>query len=864
MVSWGDYDNDGRLDLVICGQTNGVKVTQLWHNDCPVSNTPPTAPTHLAVQKNGKSALLSWWPATDAQQSGGLSYNVRMGTTPGGINRISPKSDPATGWRRVPELGNAFLRTNYLLTNLSAGTYYWSVQAVDHAYAGSAFAAESSFTISPPTITNQPQAQAVLAGQTATFSVGADGTAPLMYQWQFNGVAISGATNSVFVMSNALFVNQGNYSVAVSDVVGTTVSSNAFLTVNSGPVITSQPQGQTAAPGAGVSFSVGVIGNTPFRYQWYHDGSSIPGETNATLLLLNLQLNSSGRYAVSVTNAYGGVASSNALLSVYQPLSGVQTVSASGAVDMVYDGARDIIYITSGSSILRYQVASNVFLTPFVVGTGLNLWQLDLSFNGNTLVAADWSGGGHSIYVVDLPSGTSQQVVLPPSSLGDAGTFAVAFGKDNAALITGDFPGSGPVSLRRYDAVTGTNSTVGSLYYRSLVSASGDGNFMGIIEGTISSGNLYKYSVTGQMITNSTGTGWFCWVAPGVNRNGSQFAYATDGGTFIYDTNLASVTTIGNYFADRPVGVVYHPAADQVYFVWGGSTYVRVYDTTTLTETTRYDFGTSFSSATGTTVKNNVRTRISRDGTLLMVNVGNAIKYLRLGGAAPQITGQPVDASAGIGGSARFSVTASGTGPLNYQWYRDGIVLDGATGPTLTLTNLQADQFRGYSVAVFSPYGWVTSSAAQLTVSGLPYFTQQPHGQNVAAGTSASLQVSAVGTLPIRYQWQLSYTNVQNATNASLVFAPFAWSNAGPYVAIATNSMGAATSQVATMQFIPLLQPSVTKTSLVLNWEGLFTLQSATNVTGPYLDLGPTTSPFTNRPALGEMRRFFRLRGSVP
>jgi hypothetical protein len=444
------------------------------------------------------------------------------------------------------------------------------------------------------------------------------------------------------------------------------------------------------------------------------------------------------------------------------------------------------------------------------------------------------------------------------------GTFAVAFGNDNAALITGDFPGSGPVSLRRYDAVAGTNSSLGTLWYRSLVSASGDGSFIGIIQGTVSSGDLYKYSVAGRVITNSTSNGWFCWIAPGVNRDGSQFAYATDGGTFIYDTNLTYVTTIGNYFADRPVGVVYHPAADQVYFVWGGSSDVRVYDTTTLTETTRYDFGTYFSSATGTTVKNNVRIRISRDGTLLMVNVGNAINYLRLGGTAPQVTAQPAGTGAGIGGSALFSVTASGTGPLNYQWFRDGVVVAGATGSTLTLTNLQADQFGGYSVAVFSPYGWATSSVAPLTLSGPPSFAQQPQGQDVVAGTSASLQLSAVGSLPIGYQWQLSYTNVAGATNASLVFDHFSYFNAGPYMAIATNSMGAVTSQVATMLFIPVLRPSVTKTSLVLNWEGSFTLQSATNVTGPYLDLAPATSPFTNRPAANEMRRFFRLRGIVP
>ncbi|MCX6922856.1 MAG: hypothetical protein NT154_06540 [Verrucomicrobia bacterium] len=79
-----------------------------------------------------------------------------------------------------------------------------------------------------------------------------------------------------------------------------------------------------------------------------------------------------------------------------------------------------------------------------------------------------------------------------------------------------------------------------------------------------------------------------------------------------------------------------------------------------------------------------------------------------------------------------------------------------------------------------------------------------------------------------------------------------------------TDSMGVATSQVATILFIPVLRPSVTKTSLVLNWEGGFTLQSATNVTGPYLELAPATSSFTNRPATNEMRRFFRLQSTVP
>jgi hypothetical protein len=802
-VAVGDYDNDGRLDILMMGITNGVKYTKLFHNDTLVTNTPPTAPGNLSAQKNGKSAVLTWSAATDAQQSGGLSYNVRLGTSPGGANVVAPGANLANGWRRLPAIGNAGTRLAFNLTNLSAGTYYWSVQAIDHAFAGSAFATESSFTISTPVITNQPQAVTISAGQTATFTVGASGTDPLAYQWRFNGTNISGATNSSLILSNAQFVNQGWYSVAVSDVVGTNLSASVYLTVGSAPVITTQPQGQTIALGGGASFNVSVIGNTPFAYQWLFNGTLIPDATNATLVLLDVQSTNAGIYSVVVTNLIGSTLSSNALLNVYLPGQGVQTVSASGAVDMVYDGARDIIYITSGSSILRYHVGSNTFLTPFVVGTGLSLWGIDLSFDGNTLVAADHSGGT-SIYVVDLPTGMNRQVVLPGSPFGDAGTYSVAFGNDNAALITGDYPGSGPVSLRRYDAVTGTNSSLGTVYMRSLMAASGDGQVVGIIEGTTSAGNLFKYSVAARAITNSIGTGWFCWIAPGVNQDGSQFAYATDGGTFIY-SNQTQIATIGNYFADRPVGVVYHPSAALVFFVWGGSSYVRAYDTTTLTETARYNFGTGFSSATGTTAKTSYRTRISRDGSLLMVNVGNAIKYLRWASAPPQISSQPANTSGAMGSNATFTVQAIGTPPFSYQWYFNSAIVTGATNSALTLTNLQPTQGGGYYVIVSNPGGSVTSSIATLTLTGPPAIISQPQGASVSAGSNVTFTVGAVGTATLNYEWRLYGTNIGAPNSSTLALANVQNANAGDYTVVVANSLGSATSAVATLTVTPAL-----------------------------------------------------------
>jgi hypothetical protein len=85
---------------------------------------------------------------------------------------------------------------------------------------------------------------------------------------------------------------------------------------------------------------------------------------------------------------------------------------------------------------------------------------------------------------------------------------------------------------------------------------------------------------------------------------------------------------------------------------------------------------------------------------------------------APTITQQPVSVTVSQGGTAAFSVTASGSHPLSYQWRHSGDI-DGATSTTLTFSNAQPSQSGSYSVVVSNPYGSVTSSVATLTVNAL-------------------------------------------------------------------------------------------------------------------------------------------------
>jgi hypothetical protein len=84
----------------------------------------------------------------------------------------------------------------------------------------------------------------------------------------------------------------------------------------SAPVIISQPTNQTVNAGGTANFSVMASGTPPLSCQWRFGGTNIVGATNATLTLTNVQFNQSGNYSVLVTNAYGSILSSNAVLTV--------------------------------------------------------------------------------------------------------------------------------------------------------------------------------------------------------------------------------------------------------------------------------------------------------------------------------------------------------------------------------------------------------------------------------------------------------------------------------------------------------------------------------------------------------------------
>ena len=107
--------------------------------------------------------------------------------------------------------------------------------------AGVVISTNALLTIVPsrPVIIQQPTNDSGRNGNTAQFTVAALGTKPFSYQWTFNQANITGATNATLVLNNVQLTNAGTYAVTVSNIIGSTTSSNANLTVYAVPIITS-------------------------------------------------------------------------------------------------------------------------------------------------------------------------------------------------------------------------------------------------------------------------------------------------------------------------------------------------------------------------------------------------------------------------------------------------------------------------------------------------------------------------------------------------------------------------------------------------------------------------------------------------
>lgn len=252
--------------------------------------------------------------------------------------------DPMTGTVQVQTLPEVNTRRQLVL-NLGGGD-----AALFKISTGAPFAGAE--VVGPPVITAQPASRVSTSGADASFGVTAAGSSPLSYQWRFGGVPISGATERGYTRTNVQAADAGEYTVVVTNALGSVTSAVATLIVHAPPQITVHPQSRIVSAGSNVIFAVTASGSPSPVYQWRFNGVNIPGATASNYTRLNAQSADAGDYSVIVSNIAGVEFSSNATLMVNGPPS----ITAQPEHRAVLVGGTATFHVTAvGAPVLAYQ-----------------------------------------------------------------------------------------------------------------------------------------------------------------------------------------------------------------------------------------------------------------------------------------------------------------------------------------------------------------------------------------------------------------------------------------------------------------------------------------------------------------------------
>ncbi len=174
---------------------------------------------------------------------------------------------------------------------------------------------------------------------------------------------------------------------------------------------------------------------------------------------------------------------------------------------------------------------------------------------------------------------------------------------------------------------------------------------------------------------------------------------------------------------------------------------------------------------------------------------------------APSISSQPQSATVNDGSAVAFSVSATGSTPITYQWFKDGVAVSNANSASLQIPSATLqDNTARFHVTLTNSVGSVTSETAVLTVRPIPVnITAQPVSVTVADGASATFTIAATGSQPMTYQWLRSATLIPGATASTYAIAATTLlDDSSQYTVAISNPAGAVTSAPALLKVTPV------------------------------------------------------------
>lgn len=514
--------------------------------------------------------------------------------------------------------------------------------------------------LEPPRILVQPTSLTVTQGLEAVFGVNAAGTEPLKYQWYLDGTTLlTGKTNPVLNLANVQGAQAGSYSVVVSNQAGTVTSSAAVLTVLVPPSIVIHPSNRNVFQGNNALFGVTAAGTAPFFYQWMKDGVDMPGRTNFTLNLSNVQPPDAGVYRARVSNVAGEVLSNPATLTVIEkPTIVVQPSS----LEVVEGNPAALSVTAAGAQPLRYQWYLNN-TTPVSGGTNelLTFTSARAADAGNYRVVVSNVVGSVTSEVAVLTVRLKPSIVTPPAlqvvALGGTATFFV--------VAAGDAPLSYQWRFNGADLPGETRTN--------------------LVLANVQASHLGPYSV---LVSNPYGTAVGGPALLTLEEPPSIVTHPVN--TTVPSGQNATFTVAVN----GSVPLSFQWFLNQTQPVPGGTNQTLVLSNVTVTMAGAYSVR----------VTNPIGAATSNPGTLTVLG-------------APVVVTQPADIVTTNRGQATFTVNVAGPGPLTYVWFRDTTsVSSPSANPNFLINPVTPASAGNYHVVVTNLYGSVTSASGVLTV----------------------------------------------------------------------------------------------------------------------------------------------------
>ena len=376
-----------------------------------------------------------------------------------------------------------------------------------------------------------------------------------------------------------------------------------------------------------------------------------------------------------------------------EALGQIAFIPAPSRVDVAFDQARNTLYITSGSQLLRYRLSTATFDEPITLGG--TLAGVDISPDGNLLAIGDaavLADGNGSVHIYDIAHSRARTIEFDRWTDYENGSYSVAFGRDGALLVTTTFNGSSDPPVRRFDLANSDALTiVGWMRQNGMLAASADRSVIAWAGAGVSNGPLALWNVAESRFTTTTDLGTFVYeISP--NRDGSRIAVPVYTRSYVLDSALQLISAFGDWGQGFPQTVAYSPTTDIVYGAVHNSSTVALYEGSTgaridaCTVTGRFDSLGNFAYQSG-------RMKVSPDGSRVFVTTEGGVSVIyvgdrRIAADAPKTTVTGI--SSGWVNSPSVSVMMStsggGSSPQTYYSLGGGALVRYATPLSVTAT----------------------------------------------------------------------------------------------------------------------------------------------------------------------------------